>query len=1072
MLLQEGGKALGDSSQIPKKFLYSTIENGMKKIGLDGVEYKTVGNVSAEISNDVDLSIPVESLAKKWNLPTPYYSDEFWNTIKQKVSQIPGAKFRAGLNEFHVPFELVDEKGSKQPMYKDGKPIPNSIGVAQVDFFVGSDTWMKDVLSGKPEGSNFKAAFRNVLLGSIISTIDRDFTEPVQTEEFPQGEFEEHKYVLNFKSGVEKVVTRMANPDPKNKRQKNPQRISVKRENYIEDQNEMASWLFGSGYTWEKINSFEKAMEAFLNNKYYNKKYGKYREDIISKVKETLSPEQAEMLQSGQYAELFKESMLSEGRESIGRFSGKNEFTPVQFLNLLKKLSEESNNIGKEKFTIDLLNDPSVDMVEKMDASFIHFGINKDGKFFMESNYSGEVTADNAEEKFGFRAESIESFNFLYENKKLQSALQQIYKTYGPIRFDSEMLFISEPTRKDAKTKDVVFASTRYRKEKLGKFGGSVVFKCSKWSEEKNNWVRPEPSVSAEIISNFKKLTSNLEKEWKIYSNDEDMRLPGKITVELGSLADAIQPENFEKTVAIVKSRKESNEKIILLDKINSLRTQLQDALNKFADRASSKLGDKDSNVEGVVLRIKAKDGEVFEVKGTSEKFAERAKIIWQDRKNSEIAKDEFLTSIKKEILGLPANNDKTILANIEEYMKTNSLEEAIKLIIPNYEEVLANSQKNLNIALAKAREEVKAIKSSIESKKDVLDKDSERKSFDYIKNLSILLNDYEIIGTSRNSKNKKHLLILQKYFGPKLQPAVVKPKEEPQRPAASNAGGTRVIVWNGRAQPWHKGHAAMIELGKQKLASLNAEKIVIMIVKGGKSSKDLSENPLNEKEQLDLITSIYGSDSQVQVLDQFPLNAFSVLDICSKNKFIAVGWLAGKDDRAEGYEDIIRRFDVDKFMKDHDFMPFVIDETTRKPLIEFIKTERVFSGTKSRTLVKQPEMTFEKWVTEIAPTNISSEAKKEYENVYNIMKERIPDGLNEIIISVLNETIVKRKNKFCLISKKTGRNLGCYRSKNGAKKREKQVQYFKHLKEMSSIAGGGIVMAPANPIDTKEETK
>ena len=52
-----------------------------------------------------------------------------------------------------------------------------------------------------------------------------------------------------------------------------------------------------------------------------------------------------------------------------------------------------------------------------------------------------------------------------------------------------------------------------------------------------------------------------------------------------------------------------------------------------------------------------------------------------------------------------------------------------------------------------------------------------------------------------------------------------------------------------------------------------------------------------------------------------------------------------------------------------------------------------------------------------------------------------------------LNEIIVKRGDKFCLVSKhksKAGKrkNLGCYPSREGAKKREKQVQYFKHIKE------------------------
>lgn len=44
--------------------------------------------------------------------------------------------------------------------------------------------------------------------------------------------------------------------------------------------------------------------------------------------------------------------------------------------------------------------------------------------------------------------------------------------------------------------------------------------------------------------------------------------------------------------------------------------------------------------------------------------------------------------------------------------------------------------------------------------------------------------------------------------------------------------------------------------------------------------------------------------------------------------------------------------------------------------------------------------------------------------------------------------SIVKVGGKFKLVSKKTGKNLGTYDTKAGAEKRERQVQYFKHMGE------------------------
>ena len=47
-----------------------------------------------------------------------------------------------------------------------------------------------------------------------------------------------------------------------------------------------------------------------------------------------------------------------------------------------------------------------------------------------------------------------------------------------------------------------------------------------------------------------------------------------------------------------------------------------------------------------------------------------------------------------------------------------------------------------------------------------------------------------------------------------------------------------------------------------------------------------------------------------------------------------------------------------------------------------------------------------------------------------------------------LFEVIRRKNNKYCLYSKKTNRNLGCYKTKAEVRKRERQVQYFKHIKE------------------------
>lgn len=47
-----------------------------------------------------------------------------------------------------------------------------------------------------------------------------------------------------------------------------------------------------------------------------------------------------------------------------------------------------------------------------------------------------------------------------------------------------------------------------------------------------------------------------------------------------------------------------------------------------------------------------------------------------------------------------------------------------------------------------------------------------------------------------------------------------------------------------------------------------------------------------------------------------------------------------------------------------------------------------------------------------------------------------------------LQEKIIRVGSKYRLVSKKTGKNLGTYDTKTAAEKRERQVQYFKHVSE------------------------
>ena len=64
-----------------------------------------------------------------------------------------------------------------------------------------------------------------------------------------------------------------------------------------------------------------------------------------------------------------------------------------------------------------------------------------------------------------------------------------------------------------------------------------------------------------------------------------------------------------------------------------------------------------------------------------------------------------------------------------------------------------------------------------------------------------------------------------------------------------------------------------------------------------------------------------------------------------------------------------------------------------------------------------------------------------------------------------LREHIIKTKSGYKLVSKTSGKNLGTASSLSGIKKREREVQYFKHVKEDGVAMGGS--SGPSNAVST-----
>lgn len=706
-------------------------------------------------------------------------------------------------------------------------------------------------------------------------------------------------------------------------------------------------------------------------------------------------------------------SNLNEAREAIGRFVGKNKFSNSNMLSLLRALVVETGNEGQTDFSIKLASNPSVDIVEKMDSSFSHFGIDPEGSFFMETSNSGPVTAAEVEEKFGsnpeFYHDIYESFKWLQKSQEFQTALRKIFDEIGPVKYDAELFPVL--THEGNEQGNIVFVGTPYDRNKLGRFGAFTIFKAQKWNPEELSWYRPEPSENVALVNMCKRMvhSSGISDDWKIYTNEEDMKHNVVLQISLDQLlADYLaNEENFNKALELVSSRSKNQEKDEILFSLNRVREVLQDKLNNYASTATSVLGGENSYIEGVVLRVKQSNGDIFEAKGTSERFDEKKEDLWKDRVNILNLFKSFEKKLLLDVLELrtnhPATLNKAIKQVSDNFTPSASGDEGKVQFIQELLPVITDKKSGFNkvktqaISLLQETDLLfKQVAEEFSQNKENLDPDSIRKTQALFKATQEKLKSYEKITSSSLESMSYYVYLLGVALGRRIDRFVNFGRTTPRKKKQDRP---KVIFWNGRAQPWHKGHDAMVQKGKGMLESLGAEAVMIMIVKGGKSSKDKSSNPLTEAEQIKLISSVYENDPQVIVSDKILKRSFigEVANVVYSTGYEVAGWLAGAD-RIDSYRRGLKSFNPEMWEKDHAYTPFDIDDSGQST-VKMIETPRVMSGTKARELVNEVEV--EEWIEIVAPENSSENAIQTYAEIYERLKK--PD-LTEIVFDQILE--------------------------------------------------------------------
>jgi len=1016
MLYVLGEKGLIDTSYTPSYSLGSTRLAALKhygrgSIGLDKYETDDViATASGKKTDYGDMDIDLAFVADK-------------REIAQAIEEINPAVFAASLSkevnlavrigEKVIQIDLVDVSGGKD---------------AQSFLWKSSFVDLADGIKG---------AFSILLLRSVAAVMEigpEDTLDSIvqYAEENPESAFAKdfnkklklnyHPVHTRFSLGDKglKLVVDMEKPSKKDPNKLTQAKIDFDptvRQSF-ENLDDLAKIVLQHSaadastiYSASKLAEFVK---THFSRDRIDLLWQSFEAGVEKNLRKKIDPEEYEVGMASIGKTLGKEwsptaSSLNEGRAAIGRFVGKNKFTNKNMMLLLRALVKETGNEGNPRFRIDMGTSPVVDMVEKMDSTFANFGVDANGEFFMESSNSGPVTKDVAEERFGFNPDLYESFKWLSNSEAFQTSMQKIFKTVGPFKYDAELFPIL--THKGDAAGNVIFVGTPYSKDKMGEFGGFVVFKTQLWNDDELSWYRPGPEENVTMTSLIKKasFSDKWAGDWRVYTNEEDMKHNVKLDIELDpTLVEYLgNDEKFVQGLEAVTSRKKTPEKEELLFSLNRVREVLQDKLNTYAATANSVLGDDDSYIEGVVLRIKEAGGDIFEVKGTSPKFDEKKDQLWAERVNILNLEKQLENRMMLEVLELKTAHPATLNKAVRQVAETFSAQaegddakvEFIKELLPVISDKTTGFNKVKPAAISLLNEiqtSFEAIQANFEQTKDELDVDSVRKTYEFLTGTGEKIEKFKTAIKTDLESMSFYVYMIGLVIGHRIDRFVTFGKRETPKDDVEHP---KLIIWNGRAQPWHKGHDAMVQKGKSLLGQLGAEVVYIMIVKGGKASGDKSTNPLSEEEQIELISTIYSNDSQVVVHPKAISSSFIgvIANVLYKTGNQVAGWLAGAD-RINDYRKMLKKFDPNKWEGDHTYVPFDVDETGEST-VAMIETPRVMSGTKARELANQAEVS--EWIDAVAPDNIDEAAQQAYVEVYERLRN--PE-LSEIVFDTIKE--------------------------------------------------------------------
>lgn len=312
------------------------------------------------------------------------------------------------------------------------------------------------------------------------------------------------------------------------------------------------------------------------------------------------------------YEHLLGFTLLNEALDATKRVGIKHlynpgnsqELQPLDFLKLVDLLDAEGGV---------LTNGENVAITEKSDGAAFRFGLDEEGKFFIEQSYSGPVyTAQNFIDTSRKRTGGVNRiargwaniFNVLKADEKTQKCLRHIFDEIGAFKLCGE-IFISDLGYED-KDGFVTFVGSRYDKAKLGSVATIILF----------NGINADETDIEYLIKN----ASSKAIKYDDAELNENTKIKINLKKEIAQIKAALRDiaEQFGDIEAILSNPSRKKPNLALKKQVKGLIEEQQGILNAAMEkRLEDYTGKWGPDFEGFVFKFN--DGTM--VKITSAKF-------------------------------------------------------------------------------------------------------------------------------------------------------------------------------------------------------------------------------------------------------------------------------------------------------------------------------------------------------------------------------------------------------------------------------------------------------------------